>query len=218
MATVGVSAQLHRKLQSACHDLLRRPLLCLALSGAGASIALTGVAAELTVVIVESPAGAARYVAVENDIEQGDWSKFTRLLRQNPEVSGVWLRSDGGSADDGLAIAKHIFHNGLDTMVTGACHSVCAVMFLAGHDRFISREAILTVHSAYRQLGDWVVEDEMVNGTVAWFIGHMGYPLPLARLWVTTRSDKVAPITLEMNETLDLGFTVIDTVSIVALD
>jgi len=169
-------------------------------------------AADLSLVLVKTPAGPARYVYLENDLSEGDWYKFAKRLRKNPEVAGVLLRSNGGAADDGLAIAKHIFEHGLSTMVTGTCHSVCAVMFLAGRDRFLTRGANLTVHSAYRQLGDWVVEDDIGNGTVAWFIGHMGYPLPLARLWVSTPSDKVAPITFEMNEKLKLGFTILEDV------
>jgi len=176
-------------------------------------------AADFSLMPVETPVGLARYVYLENDINQGDWSRFTKFLRKNPGVSGVLLRSNGGAADDGLAIAKHIFEHGLSTMVTENCHSVCAVMFLAGRDRFLTRRASLTVHSAFRQLGDWVVEDHITNGTVAWFIGHMGYPLPLARLWVSTPSDEVAPITFEMNEKLKLGFTIIeDIVDTVAED
>jgi hypothetical protein len=167
-------------------------------------------AAEFSVVLVETPVGAAEYISIEGDVDVGDWSQFSRLLRKSPGTIGVLLRSNGGSADDGLAIAKLIFDRGLSTMVTGSCHSVCAVMFLAGRDRFITPTATLSVHSAYKQLGDWVVEDSIVNATVAWFIGHMGYPLPLARLWVSTPSDRMAPITVEMNDKLKLGFTVID--------
>jgi hypothetical protein len=95
-------------------------------------------------------------------------------------------------------------------MVTDACHSVCTIIFLAGEARYLAVDADLTVHSAYKQLADWVVEDHLANGTVAWFIGHMGYPLPLAKLWVSTPSDEMAPITLEMNDKLQLGFTVVE--------
>lgn len=165
--------------------------------------------AEMAVVERETPTGQQRFLTIEGDIELGDWRRFVLAMRDAPDVSGILLRSDGGSLDDGLAIAKHIYGNRLDTMVTGECHSVCTVMFLAGRQKYLGAEALLTVHSAYKELGDWVVEDEVANGTVAWFIGHMGYPLPLARLWVATRSDGVAPITLEMNEKLGLGFIVL---------
>ncbi len=187
--------------------------LALVASGLWLPVPMPAAAADLSIVHVETPSGVARYVYVQNDVELGDWSRFVKLLRKNPEVTGVLLRSAGGSADDGLAMARHIFEHGLDTMVTGTCHSVCAVMFLAGQDRFIAPDATLTVHSAYRKLGDWVVEDHAANATVAWFIGHMGYPLPLARLWVSTPSADAAPITIEMNQKLKLGFTVIDPVA-----
>lgn len=159
---------------------------------------------------VDTPTGSATYVLLENDIEVGDSNRFFRLVRRTPHVTGVMLSSMGGSADDGLAIAKYIFERKLDTMVTATCHSICAIMFLAGNRRFVTVDAAITVHSAYKQIGDWVAVDHRTNGTVAWFLGHMGYPLPLARLWVTTPTEGAAPITLEMSEKLGLGFTVID--------
>ncbi|WP_439599611.1 hypothetical protein [Devosia sp.] len=165
--------------------------------------------AQLSIIPIDRPEGRQSYLELSGDIEVGDWWKFAKLLRQNPSISGVLLRSDGGSADDGLAIAKHVYENRLDTMVTDACHSVCAIIFLAGRQRYLTVDARLSVHSAYKQLAGWVVEDHLANGTVAWFIGHMGYPLAVARLWVSTASDQMAPITLEMNDKLKLGFIVI---------
>lgn len=165
--------------------------------------------AQLSIIDIDRPEGRQPYLELSGEIEVGDWWRFVRLLKQHPGTSGVLLRSEGGSADDGLAIARHVYENRLDTMVTEACHSVCAIIFLAGRERYLTVDARLTVHSAYKQLADWVVEDHLANGTVAWFIGHMGYPLPVAKLWVSTAADEMAPITLEMNDKLKLGFTVI---------
>ena len=92
-------------------------------------------------------------------------------------------------------------------MVAENCHSACAIIFLAGKDRYLAAEASLTLHRAYKKINDWVVDDDNANGTVAWFIGYMGYPLPLARLWFNTGSDNSAPVTLEMSSELKLGFT-----------
>lgn len=166
-------------------------------------------AGPLAVGEVPTPNGLASYVLIDKDIELGDSTRFLRLLQKTPDISGVMLHSTGGSLDDGLAIAKVIYERKLDTMVPESCHSVCAIMFLAGNTRFISATAALTFHSAYRQLGDWVVVDNRANGTVAWFLGHMGYPLALARLWMDTPTTEAAPITVEMNASLQLGFTVL---------
>jgi hypothetical protein len=188
-----------------------QPLPALALSCLTALSILTGAAspAQLSIINLDSPEGRQSYLELEGNIEVGDWWRFVKLLKQNPETTGVLLRSDGGSLDDGLAIARHVYENQFDTMVTEECRSVCAIIFLAGAERYLTADARLTVHSAYKQIADWVVEDHHANGTVAWFIGHMGYPLPVARLWVSTASDQTAPITLEMNDKLRLGFTVI---------
>ncbi|HEV2515240.1 MAG TPA: hypothetical protein VGV07_08320 [Devosia sp.] len=176
-----------------------QPLPALVLSCLAALSILTGGAspAQLSIIDLDSPEGRQSYLDLAGDIEVGDWFKFVKLLRQHPRTSGVLLNSAGGSADDGLAIARHVYEHRLDTMVTDACHSVCTIIFLAGARRFLAVDADLSVHSAYKQLADWVVEDHLANGTVAWFIGHMGYPLPIARLWVSTASDETAPITLE---------------------
>ncbi len=40
-------------------------------------------AADLSLVPVETPAGPARYVYVENDLSEGDWWRFAKFLRQN---------------------------------------------------------------------------------------------------------------------------------------
>lgn len=166
-------------------------------------------AADLTVVQISTPEASGSYVSISGDIELGDWSKFFRLVRRTPHVSGILLHSAGGSADDGLAIAKYANEHGLDTMARELCHSICVVIFLAGDDRYLTAGTDLSMHSAYKQLGDWVVADHKANGTVAWFLGSMGYPLEIARLWLTTPSHEAAPLTLEMNDRLDLGFTIV---------
>jgi hypothetical protein len=166
--------------------------------------------ANMTIVGIGPPAETQSYMSVQGVIEVGDWGRFVRLLAKQPSVVGVLLDSEGGSLDDGLAMAKHIYEHQLLTMVTRTCHSVCAVMFLAGREKYLTVDARITVHSAYKAIGDWVVQDSVADGTVAWFLGHMGYPLSVARLWVTTRSDTAAPITLEMNDKLGLGFTLIE--------
>ena len=150
------------------------------------------------------------FLRIEGVIEQGDWWRFTKALKAHPDVTGVLLSSDGGELDDGLAIAKHIYKKHLDTMVTGECHSVCTVMFLAGTSRFISTAARLTMHSAYRELNGWAVEDDDGNVRVAWFMGEMGYPLKLAQMWAATRSEDEVPVTAETNTKLKLNFVYLD--------
>ena len=163
-------------------------------------------AAELRVEPVLAGKGRLPHVVIEGAIAPGDWSRFMKLLRAHPELRGVALASDGGALDDGLAIARQIHERGLDTTLLGNCHSVCAIMFLAGREKFVPPRFQLSVHSAYRQLGSWTARDESANDTVTWFLGAMGYPLALARLWNDTAPEDVAYVTWTMNERWDLGF------------
>ncbi len=145
-------------------------------------------------------------IFIEGPIAVGDWSRFMKLLRTHPEVAAVALGSEGGSLDDGLAIARQIHERGLDTALIADCHSVCSIMFLAGAGRFMPPDVRLSVHSAYRQVGSFIARDEQANDTVAWFLGAMGYPLALARLWNDTAPEDAATITWAHNDKWDLGF------------
>lgn len=164
-------------------------------------------AAEMAVVRLAPDRALETYLTITGDIEVGDWSAFSRILRTNPEISGVALSSMGGSLDDGMAIAKQIYDRGLDTLLVDVCHSVCSIMFLAGAEKYAPEDFRLSVHTAYKQVADWTVQDHVANGTVTWFLGHMGYPLPLARLWVATGPDDAALITWSLNDRWELGLT-----------
>jgi hypothetical protein len=172
--------------------------------------AAPAVAADITFDQVITPSGSQSFVFIEGPIEVGDWSRFMKLLRAHPDLRAVALESEGGSLDDGLAIARQIHERQLDTALISTCHSVCSIMFLAGDERFVPPNFSLTVHSAYKQIGNYTARDHNANGTVAWFLGSMGYPLALARLWSSTAPEDAAAITWAMNDKWDLGFQPID--------
>lgn len=187
-----------------------RPRRHLPALAAALGFALPAAAAELTVDPVLTATGPVPVLFIEGPIEVGDWSRFMKLLRAHPEVAAVALDSEGGALDDGLAIARQVHERGLDTALVATCHSVCSIIFLAGADRFVPPDFRLSVHSAYKQLGDFTARDEKANDTVAWFLGSLGYPLALARLWNDTAPENAAPITWAMNDKWDLGFQPID--------
>jgi hypothetical protein len=162
--------------------------------------------ADITVAAVTTRDGALPFVIIDGPIERGDWSRFMKVMKAHPEAQGVALNSIGGSLDDGLAIAGQIDKRGLATALIDTCHSVCSIMFLAGAERYVPPNFTLSVHSAYRQLGDYVARDELGNETVAWFLGSLGYPLALVRLWNDTAPEDAATITWAMNDKWDLGF------------
>lgn len=184
----------------------RRLLLAL-LALLSLATTLPATAAEMS---VHTPAGARATIFIEGTIAVGDWSRFMKLLRAHPEVAAVALGSEGGSLDDGLAIARQIHERGLDTALVAGCHSVCSTMFLAGAQRFVPPDFRLSVHSAYKQIGSFTARDEHANDTVAWFLGKMGYPLALARLWNDTAPEDAARITWAHNDKWALGFQPID--------
>jgi hypothetical protein len=173
----------------------------------------SAVAGTLEITEIQLQGGERTYISISDEIELGDWTKFFRLVRRTPSISGIILNSPGGSVDDGLAIAKYVYGHKLDTVAAGPCDSICAIIFLSGENRFLTPQGALSFHSAYRKLDDWVSIDHQTNGKIACYLGHMGYPLPLAQLWISTPVDQVAPITAQMNADLQLGFVAVDTVT-----
>lgn len=171
---------------------------------------LPAAAAEISVHHIVTSAGPGPVLFIEGPIAVGDWSRFMKLLRAHPDVAAVALASDGGSLDDGLAIARQVRERGLDTALVATCHSVCSIIFLAGAERFVPPDFRLSVHSAYKQIGNFTARDDRANDTVAWFLGSMGYPLALARLWNDTAPEAAASITWAHNDKWDLGFQPID--------
>lgn len=151
---------------------LSRYVQCLMLSlalGCGGASAATFEVEELTT------SGPSRsYIHVRGELRQGEFTDFFRLVRRQEQLGGVLLDSPGGSFDDGVAIAKYVYEQQLDTVVLRQCHSVCAVIFLAGRQRYLRHDAVVSLHNAYKELAGWVVVDHSANGAVAWFLGHMG--------------------------------------------
>lgn len=174
------------------------------------AVPVPAAAAEISVHHIGTPAGARATLFIEGPIAVGDWSRFMKLLRAHPEVAAVALDSEGGSLDDGLAIARQVRERGLDTALVSTCHSVCSIIFLAGAERYVPPSFRLSVHSAYKQIGSFTARDEYANDTVAWFLGRMGYPLALARLWNDTAPEAAASLTWAHNDKWDLGFQPID--------
>jgi hypothetical protein len=182
------------------------------LAAALAALTLAGpaAAAEISLAPVVTGAGPMPFVFIEGPVERGDWSRFMKLVKAHPELRGVALNSVGGSLDDGLAIARQIAERALSTALIDTCHSVCSIMFLAGAERFVPPDFTLSVHSAYKQLGAFTARDEAGNETVAWFLGSLGYPLALVRLWNDTAPEDAASINWAMNDKWNLGFQPID--------
>ena len=68
------------------------------------------------------------------------------ILTKNPEIRGIVLNSTGGFVSEGRGIFRLIDQYKLDIFVYEECSSACALAFIAGNKRYISKNARLGFH------------------------------------------------------------------------
>ena len=141
-------------------------------------------------------------IAIVGDIVPGDANEFLGLAL-NAQTTIVLLSSDGGDADEGLLIAKAINRLGFGTAVVGnfRCMSACALIWISGKIRFLSRDAIVGFHAVYSKQG--VSSDG--NAIYGAFYGQLGLSDRAIRYLTSAPPDGYNQLTLETAPILDIS-------------
>lgn len=82
----------------------------------------------------------------QTGMEDSDASELGAYIMEQPEITTVDLRSEGGGMDAGLSMANSIHRFGLKTTVTAGCYSACTFAFLGGSVRTLLPGGILGFH------------------------------------------------------------------------
>lgn len=100
--------------------------------------------------------GAASVVVAVGTITPDTAAAFTNFATQGMIEDGeVWLHSDGGDLEGGLALGRRFRSLGLSTVVAtsavgtpaaGRCVSACALAFLGGNERTLALGSTYGVH------------------------------------------------------------------------
>ncbi|MEP3596137.1 MAG: hypothetical protein ABJN15_07510, partial [Parvibaculum sp.] len=113
-------------------------------------------------------------------IQPGDDNRFFDLAEQAPRAT-VLLESPGGDVTTGLSIGAGIAIRGYATLVLdgSGCHSICAVIWVAGQRRYMSPDAKISVHAAYRMRNDAngsveASESGAANAQIGAFLNEVG--------------------------------------------
>ncbi|WP_183096925.1 ATP-dependent Clp protease proteolytic subunit [Mesorhizobium sp. YM1C-6-2] len=127
---------------------------------------------------VESEVGAGgdvlTIISVVGDITAPDLTKFNNIVRKVPDGTvAVYLNSEGGDLEAGIAIGREIFSRGLSTAATDVCASACALAWIAGRKKFASDEARIGFHVAYVGT-DVRKESGLGNALVGLYLGELG--------------------------------------------
>ena len=80
------------------------------------------------------------------EIDGVDASELGAYIMDQPEITTIDLRSNGGSFEAGMNMVQSVKRFKLNTQVTGGCYSACAYVFLAGFKRSLKPGGILGFH------------------------------------------------------------------------
>jgi hypothetical protein len=167
---------------------------------------------------VYSGTGSENWIIVKGQITAQDSIKFLAAMGDAKDVTTVWLESEGGVVDEGLAIAKIIKVLGLNTYVHDgkACSSICAVMFMSGKRKMLVSTATLGIHPAHDSKS--LRKDLYANVSIAWYLGSLGYSEELVDLWIRTSPTQVVDLNDGNYKKLSLDFVTVEPIKIPLLD
>ena len=160
-----------------------------------------------------------RWVIVKGMIEPGDTVNFLGALGtgDNKAVT-VWLDSPGGSAAEGLAIARVIKTLNLNTYVhsNSKCDSICSIMFLSGKRKMVTASSRIGVHAAHDIKTKRI--DAYANAKIGWYLGSIDYPEELVDLWINTKPDRLVDLNDGPNTNMRLGLETVQPLEIPLLE
>ncbi len=101
--------------------------------------------------------GGSQALIGEGVIDLGMANRLADMLRRNPKVDELWLRSPGGSAQVGNAAGRFIRKTDRDILTRvpkgWACFSACNFVFMGGRTRIVEPGGQFVVHM-FTHVGD----------------------------------------------------------------
>ena len=88
----------------------------------------------------------------DSDVSEIDWGhekQLLTILKQNPEIHTLVLRSSGGLISVANEMANIVIDAGLDTLVVENCESACVTIFIAGNNRKLELGGKIGFHASW---------------------------------------------------------------------
>ncbi len=139
-------------------------------------------------------AGDGRAVEFSGDITFGVTQELRALLDKNVGIRTITLNSRGGRVQEGRLLADLIRQRAMTTYTESECLSACSLVFLAGAQRYVTKDAKLGFHRGYgagltkQDLDDTNDTDRaslIEDGIAPWFADH-AYATPGTSMWIPT--------------------------------
>lgn len=126
----------------------------------------------------DAGSGDATIISIFGEIEAGDAETFRREAAQHGSAIVV-LESPGGSTLDAIEIGEAIRLRGFSTVVINGsdCDSACALIWLAGSPRTITRSARVGFHASYIDDRGRQIESGVGNALVGRYLTLLNLPI-----------------------------------------
>lgn len=141
-------------------------------------------------------------VLLVGEITAGDANEFLTVVAETQKAV-IFLNSDGGNAQEGLALAKLIKKLGYATAVISdlRCMSACALIWVGGSTRYLSKNALVGFHSVYTADG----VSGGGNAIYGAFYGQLGLSDRAIVYLTSAPPDGYNQVTLETAALLDIA-------------
>ena len=188
-----------------------RQVLFLLVSLAASLTAHTGALKAAEIEVVPGLEANQKAILVRGPIEDGDDSRFFEIAEETPRAI-VFLESPGGLVSTGISIAAEIAIREYTTLVLdgSGCHSICAIIWVAGARRYMSPNADISVHAAYRMRnsadgGVETSESGIANAQIGAFLNEIGLSADAIRYFTfASPSEELLDITPEIAQALSI--------------
>lgn len=191
----------------------RNAFACLELSLFLVFIAITSAKSALAAEIerhFHDPNGIS-IISISGEITSSDARILSRLIDTSKKAI-VHLDSIGGNLSAALEIGSKIRLSGASTSVSpGAeCLSACALIWLAGSNRYMSQSSIIGFHAAYVDGETGPEEIGVGNAEIGAYLTHLGYSLEVVRLATIAPPDGMLYLSTDLAQAIGINPIVID--------
>ena len=148
---------------------------------------------------------------VTGNIVHGDGAKF-RAEASKYDEAFVLLESDGGSLADAIDIGETIRLKGYATAVINdsSCNSACALIWLAGTPRALSRSGRIGFHAAYTDTSGSAQESGVANAMVGRYLTLLNLPEKAVVFATSSPPSQLSWLTASNYASTGIDVTVID--------
>lgn len=160
---------------------------------------------------VDGKEGDADLIFFKGEIKDGDDKTF-KGIALNSEVAIVVFDSPGGLLRTALEIGKIIRIKGFATAVIESdCASACALAWLAGQPRMLTKSSGVGFHEAYNEEADGTKKSASTgNALVGSYLNALGLNENVVTFVTAAKADKITWLSKQYADEIGLPVTIID--------